>query len=69
MGKGPNRRADAEVLRQRLHGKTTEEIFKKFFNSNQTIWNWINPDGTLTRIKDPSKTIMWCSHLNRNVND
>ena len=52
---------------QALHGKTTEEIFKKFFKVSN--WNWINADGTLTRIEDPSKTVMWCSNLNKNVNE
>ena len=50
-----------------MHGETTEEIFKKFFSVSN--WNWINPDGTLTKIKDPNKTIMWCSNLNNNVNE
>ena len=59
-------RLDMEIY-QKLHGETTEDMFKKFFRI--TKWNWINPDGTLTKIKDPSKTIMWCSNLNENGNE
>ena len=57
---------DLEIY-QSLHGDSTEEIFKKFFKVSN--WNWINADGTLTRIDDPSKAVMWCSNHNKNVNE
>ena len=55
-------------MHRKLHGIRTEEIFKKFFSVSN--WNRISPDdGTLSKIKDPSKRTMWCGNLNENVSE